>query len=496
MARVRRQPRRLRRDRLLRRPVRAGRSAAPLRQEPVPRSCCRRTCGPTVRRHDDGRVHRALAGARPSGFTSGRGAPRPHPPQLTPLTIRSRGLRGVLHLPNCQDRAIDADGLEGLSHQAVGCRRCGFGFVFQLLDDYYPHPDAGLVGVRQGQSRARRRPGRVRADRLPRARPDRSPGARGARAARLRDGTDPVATSSEWGVRQLGNVAAMLRHASGREKTVMLRRLPRAGRDGGHAGRDRPTHSLTAQPPLRSPPSCSSTIACSRPSASSWPAPASTSALVVAGHGRGAQHADRLEHAAVGGGEPRARRRLELAHASRSRAAASSSATRSACARAGRRRARVKSVHGPHGRRPAPDVGVRVRAAQRALCAARRLRRAATRADDRGPSGRCRRARTRALGGTRDGRSRGRARSSGASSGSTRARGTTAISSRSAVSARSRSSARARPDMRRTCVSTAMPSAIAVGLAEHHRRGLAADARDPHQLGRGARHLPVAVLGR
>ena len=47
--------------------------------------------------------------------------------------------------PNCQDRGVDADGLEGLSHQAVGCRRCGFGFLFQLLDDYYPHPDAGML---------------------------------------------------------------------------------------------------------------------------------------------------------------------------------------------------------------------------------------------------------------------------------------------------------------------------------------------------------------
>ena len=47
--------------------------------------------------------------------------------------------------PNCQDRSIDADGLEGLSHQAVGCRRCGFGFLFQLLDDYYPHPDSGML---------------------------------------------------------------------------------------------------------------------------------------------------------------------------------------------------------------------------------------------------------------------------------------------------------------------------------------------------------------
>jgi len=33
--------------------------------------------------------------------------------------------------PNCSTRVIDADGLEGLSNQPVGCHRCGFGFLFE-----------------------------------------------------------------------------------------------------------------------------------------------------------------------------------------------------------------------------------------------------------------------------------------------------------------------------------------------------------------------------
>ena len=36
-------------------------------------------------------------------------------------------------------------GKEGLSDDAVACRRCGFGFLFELMDDYYPAPTAGLV---------------------------------------------------------------------------------------------------------------------------------------------------------------------------------------------------------------------------------------------------------------------------------------------------------------------------------------------------------------
>ena len=47
--------------------------------------------------------------------------------------------------PNCKDRSIDIDGFEGMSREAVACHRCGFGFLFELMDDYYPGPNTGLV---------------------------------------------------------------------------------------------------------------------------------------------------------------------------------------------------------------------------------------------------------------------------------------------------------------------------------------------------------------
>jgi PAS domain-containing protein len=48
--------------------------------------------------------------------------------------------------PNCKERSIDSDGRESmLDTQAVGCRRCGFGFLFELMDDYYPAPTTGFV---------------------------------------------------------------------------------------------------------------------------------------------------------------------------------------------------------------------------------------------------------------------------------------------------------------------------------------------------------------
>ena len=47
--------------------------------------------------------------------------------------------------PNCRERSIDTDGVEGFSTHAPQCRSCGFGFLFQLLEDYYPAPSTGFV---------------------------------------------------------------------------------------------------------------------------------------------------------------------------------------------------------------------------------------------------------------------------------------------------------------------------------------------------------------
>jgi len=47
--------------------------------------------------------------------------------------------------PNCKERSIDIDRKEGLYDEAVACHHCGFGFLFELLDDYYPAPGTGLV---------------------------------------------------------------------------------------------------------------------------------------------------------------------------------------------------------------------------------------------------------------------------------------------------------------------------------------------------------------
>jgi PAS domain-containing protein len=47
--------------------------------------------------------------------------------------------------PNCKERSIDHDRKEGLLDVPVACARCGFGFLFELMEDYYPAPGAGMV---------------------------------------------------------------------------------------------------------------------------------------------------------------------------------------------------------------------------------------------------------------------------------------------------------------------------------------------------------------
>ena len=47
--------------------------------------------------------------------------------------------------PNCKQRSVDHDGLQEIDNVPVACERCGFGFLFELMDDYYPAPGTGFV---------------------------------------------------------------------------------------------------------------------------------------------------------------------------------------------------------------------------------------------------------------------------------------------------------------------------------------------------------------
>ena len=134
--------------------------------------------------------------------------------------------------PNCKNRSIDDDGRHGLSRQAVQCERCGFGFLFEILEDYYPAPTAGLVACdRAGRILAA---GRgvfeltgYREQELMGKEVVEAFGLQGFEAAR-----NPIAFALEWGVRRLGEQLE-LRSRAGQVKPVTADVFPGYDADGG-----------------------------------------------------------------------------------------------------------------------------------------------------------------------------------------------------------------------------------------------------------------------
>jgi PAS domain-containing protein len=134
--------------------------------------------------------------------------------------------------PNCKQRSVDTDGLEGFSRQSVQCRSCGFGFLFELMDDYYPAPNSGFVVCdEKGRILATGRgvfelTGYREGDLL---------GHDLVEALSL-DGFDagknPVALALEWDVRRLGEELEM-RTRAGLRKRVRADFFPAYDTDGG-----------------------------------------------------------------------------------------------------------------------------------------------------------------------------------------------------------------------------------------------------------------------
>src|ERR687887_1761217 len=130
--------------------------------------------------------------------------------------------------PNCKERSIDTDGLEGFSQQAVACRRCGFGFLFQLLEDYYPAPATGLIACDQeGRVLAVGRgvfevTGYQERDLM---------GRDVVEALGLSNG-NAVELVREWGVRRLGEQVE-IRTKAGQPKPVVADFFPAYDEDGG-----------------------------------------------------------------------------------------------------------------------------------------------------------------------------------------------------------------------------------------------------------------------
>ncbi len=105
--------------------------------------------------------------------------------------------------PNCGNRSSAQDRQQGFRNVPKGCAKCGFGFLFELLDDYYPAPNAAffvcdqqgrIIGCGRG---ARELTGL--SDEKVIGRPVRE-----VLGLDFDGGEDHVGTVLEWGVRQLG----------------------------------------------------------------------------------------------------------------------------------------------------------------------------------------------------------------------------------------------------------------------------------------------------
>jgi hypothetical protein len=130
--------------------------------------------------------------------------------------------------PNCKRRSVDLDGYEGFSTQAAQCRECGFGFLFELLEDYYPAPETGFV-VCDADARV------LAAGRgvfeLTGFRDIDLMGREVADALALSDAS-PIDVVREWGVRKLGQ-ELKIRTKAGFEKDVTADFFPAYDDDGG-----------------------------------------------------------------------------------------------------------------------------------------------------------------------------------------------------------------------------------------------------------------------
>lgn len=105
--------------------------------------------------------------------------------------------------PSCGNRTSASERNAGFRREAKACKKCGHGFLFELMDDYYPAPDAAffvcdqsgkLIGCGRGSFELtglaeERVIGRPVSEVL---------------GLKFDDGGDQVGTALEWGVRVLG----------------------------------------------------------------------------------------------------------------------------------------------------------------------------------------------------------------------------------------------------------------------------------------------------
>lgn len=104
--------------------------------------------------------------------------------------------------PNCGTRVTATDRTAGFRRDAVGCKKCGFAFLFELLDDYYPAPNAAFFVCDQDGRVIGCGRGSYELTGLDEERVIGRP-VREVLGLKFENGDDHVGTALEWGVRVL-----------------------------------------------------------------------------------------------------------------------------------------------------------------------------------------------------------------------------------------------------------------------------------------------------
>src|SRR5947208_16942792 len=117
---------------------------------------------------------------------------------------------------------------EGFTSLAPPCRHCGCGSLFELLHDYYPAPDTGMVVTYRDRRVLAIGRGIFELTGFPEAD---LMGRDVVEALQLSD-DKPVELAREWGVRRLGEQIS-IRTRAGNEKAVVADVFPAYDDDGG-----------------------------------------------------------------------------------------------------------------------------------------------------------------------------------------------------------------------------------------------------------------------
>jgi PAS domain-containing protein len=133
--------------------------------------------------------------------------------------------------PNCGHRSTAGDRQQGFRNVPKGCSKCGFGFLFELLDDYYPAPNAAffvcdatghVIGCGRG---VRELTGLGDPDVMGRH-------VNEVLGLEFSEDGDPIGTALEWGVRVMGKPVTV--HAEGdRPEPATADIFPAYDDDGG-----------------------------------------------------------------------------------------------------------------------------------------------------------------------------------------------------------------------------------------------------------------------